>query len=225
MAEAFQTARTAALVIDLQKENFTVGAWPVADYRGVLDNAGKVVTACRRAGVPVIYTRHWLDPTGWNAMKHEPVDANGCPLHSVAGHPRAEICDEVAPAAGDIMVEKQRFTGFFNTNLELTLNRLDVEQLIVLGVWTEACLETTVWDALWRDYRVVLVKDACGSATDTMHKTAILDLANWLYGGRIFTADELVKALDGQPFQAWRFETPNAYAYTLETQEALYDSI
>ena len=58
-----------------------------------------------------------------------------------------------------------------------------------------------------------------------MHKTAILDLANWLYGGRIFTADELVKALGGQPFQAWRFEKPNAYAYTLETLEALYDSI
>ena len=63
MAEAFQTARTAALVIDLQKENFTGGAWPVAGYREVLDNAGKVVAACRRAGVPVIYTRHWLDPS------------------------------------------------------------------------------------------------------------------------------------------------------------------
>ncbi len=225
MDEGFQTERTAALVIDLQRENFGGGAWPVAGYDRVLENAAKVIEACRRAAVPVIYTRHWLDPKGWNAMKHEPVDGNGCPLHSVAGTPRAEICAEVGPTDADIVIEKQRFTGFYNTNLDLTLNRLGVDHLITLGVWTEACLETTVWDALWRDYRVTLVKDACGSSTETVHKAAVLDMANWLYGGMVMAADELVKALDRRPFKAWRFEQPNAYPYTMDTLEELYDSL
>lgn len=225
MPEGFSTERTAALVIDLQEENLDSGAWPVAGYDQVLANAGAAIAACRRAGVPVIYTRHWLDPSGWNAMKHEPLDGNGCPLHSVAGTPQAEISPQVGPLDGDIVIEKQRFTAFYNTNLELTLARHDIAHLIVFGVWTEACLETTVWDALWRDFRVTLVKDACGSSTDTVHKAAVLDMANWLYGGMIVTADELAKALEGAPYAAWRFEKPNAFPYTLENLNELYDSL
>ena len=44
-----------------------------------------------------------------------------------------------------------------------------ISHLIMMGVWTEACFETTVWDALWRDYRITIVKDACTSATRAMH--------------------------------------------------------
>jgi len=225
MANTFLAEPTAALVVDLQNENFSDGAWPVAGYEEVLANAGKVIWACREAGVPVIYTRHWLDPSGWNAMKFEAVDAKGRPVHSVAGTPNAEIAESVAPADGDIVIEKQRFTGFFNTNLELTLNRLRTEHLIVLGVWTEACLETSVWDALWRDYRITLVKDACGSATEAMHKVAVLDMANWLHGGRIMRAEETAKALRGEAFEAWVFETACSFPYTLETVDEMYDSI
>ncbi len=58
-----------------------------------------------------------------------------------------------------------------------------------------------------------------------MHKAAVLDMANWLYGGMVMAADELVKALGRRPFKAWRFEQPNAYPYTMETLEELYDSL
>lgn len=225
MANPFLGEPTAALAIDLQNENFADGVWPVFEYDTVLANAITVIAACRAAAVPVIYTRHWLDPSGSNAMKFEEVDANGCPVHSVAGTKNAQIADAVAPVDGDIVIEKQRFTGFYNTNLELTLNRLRIEHLIILGVWTEACLETTVWDALWRDYRITLVKDACGTATETMHKVAILDMANWLHGGRIMRADETAKALRGESFQAWEFEKANSFPYTLETVDEMYDSI
>ena len=45
-------------------------------------------------------------------MKHEPLDGNGCPPHSLAGTPRAEISAQVGPVEGDIVIEKQRFTAF-----------------------------------------------------------------------------------------------------------------
>ena len=58
-----------------------------------------------------------------------------------------------------------------------------------------------------------------------MHMTAILDLANWLYGGTIIRAAELAKAVRGEPYAAWQFETPSAFPYTLETVEVMYRSL
>lgn len=221
----FDASRTALLAVDLQKECIEAdGAWPIYNRDALVANAGLALAACRRAGLPIIYTQHWLDPRGTDALRFEPL-RNGRPTHSVAGDPLAEIHAGLAPQPADIVVRKQRWSGFYGTNLDLVLNRMDVDHLIMLGVWTEACFETTVWDAIWRDFRITIVKDACGTATDLMHMTAILDLANWLYGGTIIGAAELSKALAGQPYQAWRFATPSAFAYTLETVRDLYDSI
>jgi nicotinamidase-related amidase len=217
--------RTAVIAVDLQNEGLTEGNWPVHDFRTVVDNARKVIGAARKRKLPIVYTRHWLDPRGIDTQRFEPVDAKGRPIHSVAGTWGAEIADAVAPRRGDIIIDKQRFTAFHGTNLDLVLRSRGIEQIILLGVWTEACLETTFWDALWRDYRILLVKDACGSSTQTMHRTAILDMANWIYGGRIFRTAEMIKALKGQRFEAWRFERSNAMAYDAGTIDSLYESI
>ncbi|TIL83355.1 MAG: cysteine hydrolase [Mesorhizobium sp.] len=226
MSDWFRPERTAVLVVDLQGENLREGPWPVENYPDVLSKAQAVLAACRRAGFRIIYTRHWLDPRGIDAHRYEAaVDSLSRPLHGVAGSPLGEICPEVAPQEGDIVIDKQRCTAFYGTKLDLVLNRMDIEHLIVFGVWTEACLETTVWDALWRDFRITLVKDACGSATETMHKTAVLDMANWLSGGIIICATELVKALDGKDYRAWRFEKPFSMAYRTGTIDALYESL
>lgn len=225
MPKGFPVERTAVLVIDLQKENLEEGAWPVEGYAEVLANSAKAIEACRKAGLPIIYTRHWLDPRGIDAMRYEPREADGRPVHSVAGDPKGEICAEVAPDAADIIIDKQKFTAFYGTKLDVVLSNLDVNHLIMLGVWTEACLETSVWDALWRDYRITLIKDACGSSTSTMHRAAILDMANWLIGGRIMRTDQLVTALEGKTYTSWEFEKGNALPYTLETLNELYESL
>jgi nicotinamidase-related amidase len=137
----------------------------------------------------------------------------------------SDIHPLLAPQEQDIIVRKQRWSGFFATNLELILRRAGVDHLIMIGVWSEACSETTVWDAIWRDFRITIVKDACGTATDLMHMTAILDLANWLYGGSIIKSSELAKALKGAPHHAWHFEKPASFAYSLENVRSLYESI
>ncbi|RWI86572.1 MAG: cysteine hydrolase [Mesorhizobium sp.] len=225
MSDWFRVERSAVLAVDLQGENLPEGACTVENYQDVLSKARDVLAACRRTGFPIIYTRHWLDPRGIDTQRYESLDELGRPLNSVAGSPGAEISPEVAPKDGDIVIDKQRFTAFYGTKLDLILNRLDIEHLIIFGVWTEACLETTVWDALWRDFRITLVKDACGSATETMHKTAMLDMANWLRGGMIIGAEELVKALDGKDYRTWRFEKPFSMPYRTETIDSLYESL
>ncbi|MCF6115125.1 MULTISPECIES: cysteine hydrolase family protein [Mesorhizobium] len=225
MSDWFRLERSAVLAVDLQGENLPEGACTVENYPDVLSKSQKVLAACRRTGFPIIYTRHWLDPKGIDTPRYESLDDRGRPLHSVAGSTRGEICPEVTPQDGDIVIDKQRFTAFYGTKLDLVLNRMDIEHLIIFGVWTEACLETTVWDALWRDFRITLVKDACGSATETIHKTAMLDMANWLRGGMIIGAEELVKALDGNDYRAWRFEKPFSMPYRTETIDSLYESL
>jgi nicotinamidase-related amidase len=225
MSIRLSTDRTAVIAVDLQRECIEpAGAWPIHNKDELLANSAAILAACRRVGLPIIYTQHWLDPRGIDALKFEPL-RNGRPTHSVAGDPMAEIHEALAPTADDIIVRKQRWSGFYGTNLELVLNRLDINHLIMFGIWSEACFETTVWDAIWRDFRLTIVKDACGTATELMHMTAILDLANWLYGGTIITTKELQKALAGEEFRAWQFETPSAFAYTVETVRGMYDSI
>jgi nicotinamidase-related amidase len=225
MRKEFDTSRTAVIVVDLQQESVSQGYWPVHNYLEVLDRARTAIEACREAGLPIIYTRHWLDPRGWDAMAYEEVDESGRPMQCVAGTEAAEISPEVLPHPQDLVIDKQRFTAFYGTKLDLVLKRMDARRLIIFGVWTEACLETTVWDALWRDFRITLVHDACGSSTDTVHKAAVLDMANWVYGGTIIRAEELAKALAGKDYQAWEFRRPNSLPYTLETLEAAYASL
>lgn len=217
--------RTALIAVDLQNENMKEGAWPVHEYGRVLKNAAAVIDAVRTVGVPIIYTRHWLDPRGFTAQRLEPVAKDGRPVHSVAGTWGAEIAAEVKPHNEDIVIDKQRFTAFYGTNLDLILQKMDVKQIILLGVWTEACLETTFWDALWRDLKILIVKDACGSHTEAMHRTSILDMANWNFGGQIFSAAEMIKALQGKPFQAWSFTKSSAYAYQIDTVDELYEQL
>lgn len=217
--------RTAVLAVDLQGENCTGSAWQVQDYEAVLANAAKTMNAARAAGIPVIYSRHALDPDGHDALRHEARDADGRPLASRSDRPEVEICDQVRPRPGDIVFDKQRFSAFYGTKLDLLLRQVDAEHLIVLGCWTEACLETTVWDAIWRDFRITLVRDACGSFNRFAHQVAMLDMANWLYGGQIGDADEVVKGLRGEPFRAWRFREPHSLHYTADTVERLYGQL
>lgn len=217
--------RTAVVAVDLQNDCIEAeGAWPIYNKEQLLKSAAIALEACRAADLPIIYTQHWLDPRGVDALRYEPL-TNGRPTHGVAGTEMAEIHPAVAPTPRDILVKKQRWSGFYGTNLDLILNRMDVDHLIMFGIWTEACFETTVWDAIWRDYRITIVKDACGTATELMHMTSMLDLANWLYAGSIIDAAELAKALSGKPHKAWRFEKPSAFAYTLENVRTLYESL
>lgn len=218
-------SRTAVVAVDLQHDCIsTEGAWPISNGGDLVERSAIAIEACRSAGLPIIYTQHWLDPRGVDALRHEPL-VDGRPTHGVAGEANARIHPRLAPAAQDIVVRKQRWSGFYGTNLDLVLRRMDVSHLIMFGIWSEACFETTVWDAIARDYRITIVKDACGTATELMHMTAILDLANWLYDGSIVRAAELEKALRGEPHDIWNFERPAAFAYTLENVHELYDSI
>ena len=89
-------------------------------------------------------------------------------------------------------------------------------------MWTEACIDATVKDAVASGFRVLLVKDACGSGSAAMHQTGILNLANRLYGGAVTDTDGACRLLAGETVTVWQVEGSVPLRFTFENAAALY---
>ena len=90
-----------------------------------------------------------------------------------------ELIDEVHVQATGTIIDKNRYSAFFDTNLDVLLRKAGIEDLIITGVLTNCCCETTARDAFMRDYRVFFVADATAAPTEDLH---IATLKNLAYG-------------------------------------------
>ena len=218
-------AKTALLVIDLQNEYRLGAAWPVVGYDAVLANAAALIDAARKAGVPVIHAQAWVKPEERDSYARQEEILTEEFRSAVAGSEGADICAEVAAVPGDIVIHKHWPSAFRRTDLLQRLAALGIENLIVTGVLTDSCVTESVFDAVYQGFRVWLVKEACGSMTEAMHRTGMLDMANRLYGGGILRLPHALKALAGQPFDGWRCTRPVEFAYTLESVDRIYEAL
>jgi nicotinamidase-related amidase len=166
--------KSALLVVDMQRffldqasPSFTCGGL------AILLNLKKLIQAYRTASLPVIYTRHVHHPGlldagimgwWWEGMCKE-------------GSPESEVHPEIAPQPGEKEVLKHRYSAFYNTDLETILRCLKVEDLVITGIMTNMCCESTARDAYYRDYRVFFLADGTGSITEDMHLASLLNLA------------------------------------------------
>ena len=121
-------------------------------------------------------------------MAHElmPDLKNGKTL--ISGTWDTEVIDELAPMDGDFIIDKNRPSSFFGTNLDASLKNLGVENLVVCGVTTNCCVETTVRDASQRDYRTFVVRDAVAEYEDDRHEIALKSMG-LLFAYMVTTAD------------------------------------
>jgi nicotinamidase-related amidase len=93
------------------------------------------------------------------------------------GSPESEIHESVAPEKNEKVILKHRYSAFYNTDLETILRCLQIEDLLIVGIMTNMCCESTARDAYYRDYRVFLPADATGSINEEMHLASLLNLA------------------------------------------------
>jgi ureidoacrylate peracid hydrolase len=167
-------SRSALLVIDMQRffldpasPSFTCGGL------AIIPNLKKLIEAYRLSTLPVIYTRHVHHPglldAGIMGWWWEGMCREGS-LESVV-HP------ELAPLDGEKEILKHRYSAFYNTDLEIVLRVLKVEDLVITGIMTNMCCESTARDAYFRDYRVFFPADGTGSITEEMHIASLLNLA------------------------------------------------
>ena len=166
--------KAALLVIDMQyffldptSPSYTCGG------PAILLKLQKVIHAFRQANRPVIYTRHVHHPDHldagimawwWEGMCKE-------------GSPESEIHQDIAPRPNEKVIFKHRYSAFYNTDLETVLRSLKVEELVVAGIMTNMCCESTARDAYYRDYRVFFLADGTGSVTEEMHLASLLNVA------------------------------------------------
>ena len=144
-------------------------------------NTAAAVAQARRAALPVVFTRHLYRPgradEGWALKQNSPALAGIDGLQ--AGTWDAEVVDELGCGPGDLIVDKVRFDAFQWTSLEPLLRGLDVAELVVCGVVTNICVETTVRSAFMRDFPVTLLADCCAAKTRRLHELSLEVLSSY----------------------------------------------
>ena len=96
----------------------------------------------------------------------------------IEGTKGAEIPDEIAPQKGDIVVEKQRFSAFFGTDLDIILRGLGTKNVYITGTQYPNCIRSTAVDSMSLDYNTTVVTDCCSAASDEVAAANIFDLRN-----------------------------------------------
>lgn len=205
--------RSALVLIDLQKES----GFGLEGLDEAVHNSTKVIEACRANGIPVIYTRQINRADGIGLSKGEPLDENGAPQLYNATSDAIEIFDDIQPRDTDLVIDKYRWSAFFDTSLDLTLKSLGVTNLLIGGVVTDGCLMTSVFDAYFRDYRVHLIRDLCAASNEGAHMAALMMMANWVYNLEMYSADELIHRIEGRNYQCWTSDTIDSLQFTPET--------
>lgn len=163
-----------------------------------IEPISRLLAAARGASVPIFFTRYSLNADYSDAgllLELFPAikDAGGM----IRGTWDADIVDALAPQDGEQVVDKTRYSAFYDTDLERQLRELGVDSLIVCGVTTNICVESTVRDAFFRDIRVIVPSDGTAAVTPELHEGALRDFE---YGfGQVATVSELEEALASLP--------------------------
>lgn len=168
---------TAVIVVDMQQGFFGLGgAWDragvdVAGAQALLRPLARTLAAARRVGLRILYLTADFAPSSgnarlWDAARGEHwmalAGTRGGATHGrmlPSGIREGDILPEVAPAPGEVVILKRRFSGFFETPLHTTLQEYGIGTLVFVGGTTSVCVESTVRDAYFRDYRCVLLAD------------------------------------------------------------------
>ena len=203
--------RTALIILDLQndvihpKGKFADSGSPAhAKKQNVVGNVKAIAEAGRAKGMPIIHIHMLLDDgtCKLNAPLFQScVDAKAL----VRGTWGAEALPGVKPQKGDLIVEKQRMSGFHNTLLDTKLRGLGVEQVLVTGAWTNFSVEHSCRDGADLGYRMAVVTDGT-STIDDEWQNAALSYALTNIAERVSTA-EVLKAL-GAPAAAAAKKAP-----------------
>jgi ureidoacrylate peracid hydrolase len=169
-----------------EQDKRDVFGWPPIWRLGeVIEECRHLLAAGRAAGMPVIYTRMVPRPDGADAtpsMRRLHASIAGKGASALAGRDGApsEIMDEVAPVTGDIVIDKRRWDAFCFTELEPILRNLGVQRLIIAGLQTNVCVETTARSAMMRNFEVAVPEDAVSTDGIPLHVNA-LDAMRVLY--------------------------------------------
>ncbi|MEO8611458.1 MAG: cysteine hydrolase [Chloroflexota bacterium] len=224
---ALTIAQTVILVIDMQNDFGTEGGMferagiDISMIQKAVPATASVLAAGRKAGIKIIYLKMAFrpdlsdatSPDSPNRITHTRLDI-GTVVHAPDGSEsrilirdtwNTDIVSELEPQAGDTVIYKHRFSGFFETDLDAILKAMNVKYLIVTGCTTSVCVESTIRDAMCRDYSCVALEDCIGepgrkSSSRMRHEASLLLIQRAL--GWVSTSDAFIRVLKTRPTAA-----------------------
>ena len=202
---AIEPSRAALIIVDMQNDFVREGAPAyVPDAKKTIPNHQTLINTCREKGIPVIYTKFYAPPvrTTWTEFAKALADPPKNLL--LRGLKRYypdvkkeldvnEVVDELSPKAGDYIVEKHWYDGFFDTPLDSYLKARGVKYVIITGTVTEICVEATTKGAYHRQFYPVVVSDAV-SSIDPEAAKVVLKLLDRRWA-RVATTSEVMGEL------------------------------
>lgn len=199
---------TAVVVVDMQNDFAAPGGMfdragvPIGVIRDIVGPTARVLSAARSSEIQVVYLAMQFKPDlsdagdfeAPNRIKHAPLalgEEVDLPDGSrgrilVEDQWNTRIIDELQPQPGDALIPKHRYSGFFETPLDERLRAGGVDSLIFAGATTSVCVESTLRDAFYRDYKCVLLSDCTaepiGGDTARTNHDATLTVVETLFG-------------------------------------------
>jgi ureidoacrylate peracid hydrolase len=219
-AVGLDLTKTAVMVVDMQNDfgskdgMFDRAGFDISIVQRAIPSTAKVLAAARSAGIKIIYLKMGFRPD--LSDMGAPGSPNRAHLHhiGVGTSMRApngtesrilvrdtwntEIVDELHPHASDIVLYKNHYSGFFQTDLDKRLKRLGTRSIIFTGCTTSVCVESTLRDAMFRDYSPILLADCSGEVVGSglprsNHEASVLLIKERF--GWVSTSDDFVMAL------------------------------
>lgn len=202
---------TAVIAVDMQNDfgaeggMFASKGLPIEATRATIEPTARVLEAARAAGMPVVYLKMEFardlsnlgSPDAPNREKHLGFGV-GRGDFLIEGTWNTDIVPELAPQPSDILVSKHRYSGFFQTELDDVLREREIKNLVFVGWTTSVCVESTLRDAFFRDYRCVVLSDCTAEVVGsdlvrTNHEASLLVIEGLF--GWVADSESLVQAL------------------------------
>jgi nicotinamidase-related amidase len=192
--ELVDPSHTALVLVDMQKDfaepdgAFGLLGVDLSAYESLRENLAKLLASARESGVRVVHIQMTTLPERrsdspsqirFNMRMHQTFRRDGPPLrYTVKGTRGHEFLDGFEPLEGEFVVQKSRSSAFWGTSLNQILRSNGIESLVVTGLTTEGCVESTARDAQFNDYYVVVAPECVASDDPAQHEASMLLMRN-----------------------------------------------
>ncbi len=153
----------------------------------------KLLAVARRLRMPIIYTKVVYGPAGLEASARTKLVGVPGLQKCKHGTRDTEVIEELKPQSEDIIIEKIRFSGFYETGLERRLRGLGIKNLLITGVSTNWGIEALARDAEYRDFIAIVLSDCTAGTTPELHAASLANIARFI--GFVKTSEEATEML------------------------------